>query len=82
MQGMELVYICLGKLNVDSLRSFVRIANFKLDVVACAGVNKALHVTDVDEDIVRLIFDVNKAEAAVVKPASNRSLQLNLSPHY
>jgi hypothetical protein len=82
MQGMKLFYICLGKLNVDSSRSFVRIANFKLDVVACAGVNKALHVTDVDEDVVRLVFDCDEAEATVVKPASNRSLQLNLSPHY
>jgi len=73
--------LSLCEFHVDSSWSFVSILDLEFDVVTCAGVNKALNVTDVDEDVVRLILDFDKAKAAVVKPASNRSLHLDFSPH-
>lgn len=72
--------ISLGEFHVDGSWSFVSILDLEFDVVAYAGVDKALHVTDVDEDVVRLIRDFDEAKATVVEPARNSSLQLNLSP--
>ncbi len=81
MHGMVLVNVFyLGKFDINGARSLVGVADFEFDVVACVRADKAFHVTDVDEDVVRLILDIDKAEAAMVKPASNRSLHLNLSP--